>query len=102
MFYILIIIPSKMDDYWTLGRVYVERRVLKYDGNPMNIEHLKTFRFREESNLQLFMMFGSDDGQKYESIWSFCNTSHRNYQTINNVEVILVKRRKKRVMARHR
>ena len=50
---VLEITPSIMDDYWLLVE-FMLREGLKYDGNPMSIEHLKLLI--REGQLQLFMM----------------------------------------------
>ena len=60
---VLEIFPSMVDEYWSLVE-FMLREGLKYDGNPMNIEDLK--EGIEQGAYQLFMMFGSDDGDKYK------------------------------------
>ena len=75
-----------MDDYWLLVGVYWEG--LKYDGNPMSIEHLKLLI--REGQLQLFMMFGSDDGETMK-VFGTCVTRITALPNYNQCEVILLK-----------
>ena len=60
---VLPIDGRKLNEYWSLVE-FMLREGLKYDGNPMNIEDLK--EGIEQGAFQLFMMFGSDDGEKYK------------------------------------
>ena len=59
---VLFIAPDKVEEYWSLVD-FMLREGLKYDGDPMNIKDLKEGLL--EGAFQLFMMFGSDDGDKY-------------------------------------
>ena len=49
-----------MDEYWNLVD-FMLREGLKYDGDPMSITDLK--KLIKEGQIQLFIMFGSDDGE---------------------------------------
>ena len=79
---VLEITPSIMDDYWLLVE-FMLREGLKYDGNPMSIEHLKLLI--REGQLQLFMMFGSDDGETMK-VFGTCVTRIQHYLIIINVK----------------
>jgi hypothetical protein len=88
---VLHIDNNSLKKYWTLVE-FMLKEGLKYDGNPMNIETLK--EKIQKSELQLFMMFGSDDGQKYKVFGVFVTrvTKLPNYKQI---EVILLKGEKR-------
>ena len=60
---VLHIEPKSVDRYWTLVE-FMLKEGLKYDGHPMSINQLKKFILSGE--YQLFMMFGSDDGESYK------------------------------------
>ena len=57
---VLEIFPSALDEYWNLVD-FMLREGLKYDGDPMSIQDLK--KSIKEKHMQLFIMFGSDDGE---------------------------------------
>ena len=61
---VLEIFPSVLDEYWNLVD-FMLREGLKYDGDPMDIKDLK--KLKKEKQMQLFIMFGSDDGKKYNT-----------------------------------
>ena len=88
---VLEITPSIMDDYWLLVE-FMLREGLKYDGNPMSIEHLKLLI--REGQLQLFMMFGSDDGETAK-VFGTCVTRITALPNYNQCEVILLKGEKR-------
>ena len=64
------------------------REGLKYDGDPMSIEDLK--EGIEQGAFQLFMMFGSDDGEKYKVFGVFV-TRVMVLPNYKQCEVILLK-----------
>jgi len=84
---VLHISPEDLKKYWELVE-FMLKEGLRYDGNPMSIEHLK--KDIVNNICQLFMMFGSDDGEKYKVFGVFVTrvTKLPNYK---QVEVILLK-----------
>jgi len=88
---VLHIDNNSLEKYWTLVE-FMLKEGLKYDGNPMDIKTLK--EKIEKNELQLFMMFGSDDGEKYKVFGVFVTrvTALPNYK---QVEVILLKGEKR-------
>ena len=84
---VLYIEPKKLDEYWSLVE-FMLREGLKYDGNPMNIEDLR--EGIKEGAFQLFMMFGSDDGEKYKVFGVFV-TRVMVLPNYKQCEVILLK-----------
>jgi hypothetical protein len=88
---VLYIEPKELNDYWTLV-VFMLREGLKYDGDPMSITNLKEGILL--GHLQLFVMFGSDDGEKHKVFGTFVTriTTLPNYK---QVEVILLKGEKR-------
>ena len=84
---ILCIEPKDVTHYWPLLQ-FLLLESLKYDGNPMSLKELK-----EKINVgeyQLFMMFGSDDGEKYKVFGCFV-TRIQQLPNFRQVEVILLK-----------
>ena len=65
---VLYIEPKQLNDYWTLVE-FMLREGLKYDGDPMSITDLKEGILL--GHLQLFVMFGSDDGEKHKVFGTF-------------------------------
>jgi hypothetical protein len=88
---VLYIEPRKLKEYWSLVE-FMLREGLKYDGNPMNIEDLKNGI--EDGAFQLFMMFGSDDGEKYKVFGVFV-TRISVLPNYKQCEVILLKGEKR-------
>lgn len=88
---VLHISPEDLKKYWELVE-FMLKEGLSYDGNPMSIEHLK--KDIVNNICQLFMMFGSDDGEKYKVFGVFVTrvTKLPNYK---QVEVILLKGEKR-------
>ncbi len=84
---VLYIEPKKLDEYWSLVE-FMLREGLKYDGNPMDIEDLR--EGIKEGAFQLFMMFGSDDGEKYKVFGVFV-TRVMVLPNYKQCEVILLK-----------
>ena len=68
--------PHLVDEYWMLVE-FMLREGLKFDGNPMSIEHLKSEIMAQ--NFQLFMMFGSDEWEMPQSSFH----SLTKYETIS-------------------
>ncbi len=60
---VLHIDNNSLKKYWTLVE-FMLKEGLKYDGDPMSIERIK--KRIKRGDYQLFMMFGSDDGEKYK------------------------------------
>jgi|TARA_R100000084_G_scaffold108866_1_gene72857 hypothetical protein len=88
---VLEIFPSVIEEYWNLVD-FMLREGLKYDGNPMNINDLK--KFIKEGQMQLFIMFGSDDGKQYK-VFGVCVTRITALPNFNQCEVILLKGEKR-------
>ena len=84
---VLHIDAKKLDEYWVLVE-FMLREGLKHDGKPMNIEDLK--EGIKEGAFQLFMMFGSDDGEKYKVFGVFV-TRVMVLPNYKQCEVILLK-----------
>jgi len=88
---VLYIGQDKIEEYWNLVD-FMLREGLKYDGNPMNIEDLKENLL--DGSFQLFMMFGSDDGEKYKVFGVFV-TRIMELPNFRQCEVILLKGEKR-------
>jgi len=88
---VLYIGQDKIEEYWSLVN-FMLREGLKYDGNPMNIEDLKENLL--DGSFQLFMMFGSDDGEKYKVFGVFV-TRIMELPNYKQCEVILLKGEKR-------
>jgi len=88
---VLYIGQDKIEEYWSLVN-FMLREGLKYDGNPMNIEDLKEGLL--DGSYQLFMMFGSDDGEKYKVFGVFV-TRIMELPNYKQCEVILLKGEKR-------
>jgi hypothetical protein len=88
---VLYIGQDKVEEYWSLVN-FMLREGLKYDGNPMNIEDLKEGLL--DGSYQLFMMFGSDDGEKYKVFGVFV-TRIMELPNYKQCEVILLKGEKR-------
>ena len=84
---VLYIEAKKLDEYWSLVE-FMLREGLKYDGDPMSIEDIK--EGIEQGAFQLFMMFGSDDGEKYKVFGVFV-TRIMVLPNYKQCEVILLK-----------
>ena len=88
---VLYIDSTKVLEYWNLVD-FMLREGLKYDGNPMNIEDLKEGLL--DRSYQLFMIFGSDDGEKYKVFGVFV-TRIMELPNYKQCEVILLKGEKR-------
>ena len=60
---VLYIHPKSVDEYWALCEFNLKEG-LKYDGDPMSLTELK--KRIKLGDYQLFLMFGSDCGEKYK------------------------------------
>ena len=83
----LYIEPKDLNRYWSLVQ-FMLAEGLKYDGHPMSLKHIKEGVLLGE--LQLFMMFGSDDGEKYKVFGCFV-TRIQTLPNYKQVEVLLLK-----------
>ena len=83
---VLEIFPSVLDEYWNLVD-FMLREGLKYDGDPMDIKDLK--KLIKEKQMQLFVMFGSDDGEKHKVFGTFV-TRITKLPNFKQVEVVLL------------
>ena len=88
---VLEIYPQTLDTYWDLCD-FMLREGLKYDGDPMTIEDLKTSI--KEGSMQLYMMFGSDDAKGYK-VFGVCVTRIMMLPNFKQCEVILLKGEKR-------
>jgi hypothetical protein len=88
---ILWIKPKQLDRYWSLVQ-FMLLEGLKFDGNPMDIATLKKYIVLGE--YQLFMMFGSDDGDKYKVFGCFV-TRILGLPKFKQIEVILLRGEKR-------
>ena len=88
---VLEVFPNLLDEYWLLVD-FMLREGLKYDGDPMSINNLKSFI--KEGKMQLFVMFGSDDGKQYK-VFGVCVTRITAFPNFNQCEVILLKGEKR-------
>jgi len=88
---ILYIDPTDLPRYWSLVQ-FMLAEGLKYDGNPMSLKELRKKLMTGE--YQLFMMFGSDDGEKYKVFGCFV-TRIQQLPNFRQVEVILLKGEKR-------
>ena len=88
---VLFIAPNKIEEYWSLVN-FMLREGLKYDGDPMSIKDLKNGLL--DGSFQLFIMFGSDDGEKYKVFGVFV-TRISVLPNFKQCEVILLKGEKR-------
>ena len=88
---VLEIFPRMLDEYCNLVD-FMLREGLKYDGDPMSIEDLK--QLIKNNQMQLFIMFGSDDGIQYK-VFGVCVTRITLLPNFNQCEVILLKGEKR-------
>ena len=88
---VLFIAPNKIEEYWSLVN-FMLREGLKYDGDPMSIKDLKDGLL--DGSFQLFIMFGSDDGEKYKVFGVFV-TRIMVLPNFKQCEVILLKGEKR-------
>ena len=88
---VLFIAPNKVEEYWSLVD-FMLREGLKYDGDPMSIKDLKNGLL--DGSFQLFIMFGSDDGEKYKVFGVFV-TRVMVLPNYKQCEVILLKGEKR-------
>jgi|TARA_R100000988_G_C3985090_1_gene159216 hypothetical protein len=82
---------SVLDEYWNLVD-FMLREGLKYDGDPMTIKDLK--KLIKQGLVQLFIMFGSDDGKQYK-VFGVCVSRITALPNYNQCEVILLKGEKR-------
>jgi hypothetical protein len=84
---VLKIDPKEVDRYWSLVDFMV-REGIKYDDDWVTVEEFKDFC--KDGSLQLFMMFGSDDGLKHKVFGVFV-TRIMVLPKFKQVEVVLLK-----------
>jgi len=84
---VLHIDPADLKRYWPLVEFMLVEG-LKFDGNPCSIKDLRGEI--EKGHNQLFMMFGSDDGESYKVFGVFV-TRITKLPNFSQVEVILLK-----------
>jgi len=88
---VLYIAPKSVDEYWALCEFNLIEG-LKYDGDPMSIKELK--KKIKDGTYQLFLMFGSDCGEKYK-VFGVYVTRVMKLPNYNQMEVILLKGEKR-------
>ena len=88
---ILWIKPKELDRYWSLVQFMITEG-LQFDGNPMDVDRMRNFIATGE--YQLFMMFGSDDGEKHKVFGCFI-TRILGLPKFKQVEVILLRGEKR-------
>jgi hypothetical protein len=88
---VLWIKPKDLGQYWDLVHFMIAEG-LKFDGNPMEAGVMK--KFIAKGDYQLFMMFGSDDGEKQKVFGCFV-TRILELPKFKQVEVILLKGEKR-------
>ena len=88
---VLWIKPKELDRYWSLVQFMITEG-LQFDGNPMDVDRMRNFIATGE--YQLFMMFGSDDGEKHKVFGCF-STRILGLPKFKQVEVILLRGEKR-------
>ena len=88
---VLYIEPKRVKEYWPLAEFMVKEG-LQYDGNTMSVLEMK--KRIESGEYQLFIMFGSDDGEKYKVFGVFVTTIST-LPNFKQVEVLLLKGEKR-------
>ena len=88
---VLWIKPKELDRYWSLVQFMITEG-LQFDGNPMDVDQMRNFIATGE--YQLFMMFGSDDGEKHKVFGCFV-TRLLGLPKFKQVEVILLRGEKR-------
>tara|TARA_B100001167_G_C16774613_1_gene310445 strand:+ start:9595 stop:10056 length:462 start_codon:yes stop_codon:yes gene_type:complete len=88
---VLWIKPKDLDQYWNLVHFMIAEG-LNFDGNPMDVKEIKNLIKKGE--YQLFIMFGSDDGDKLKVFGCFV-TRILALPKFKQVEVILLKGEKR-------
>ena len=88
---VLWIKPKELDRYWSLVQFMITEG-LQFDGNPMDVDRMRNFIATGE--YQLFMMFGSDDGEKHKVFGCFI-TRILGLPKFKQVEVILLRGEKR-------
>ena len=88
---VLWIKPKELDRYWSLVQFMITEG-LQFDGNPMDVDQMRNFIATGE--YQLFMMFGSDDGEKHKVFGCFV-TRILGLPKFKQVEVILLRGEKR-------
>ena len=85
---VLFVEPKMIEEYWPLAEFMIKEG-LQYDGNPMSVSEMKKRIKRGE--YQLFIMVGSDDGEKYKVFGVFVTTIST-LPNFKQVEVLLLKK----------
>ena len=88
---VLWIKPSELNKYWSLVQFMITEG-LQFDGNPMDVDTMRNFI--KSGTYQLFIMFGSDDGEKHKVFGCFV-TRILSLPNFKQVEVILLKGEKR-------
>ena len=88
---VLFIEPKRIEEYWPLAEFMIKEG-LQYDGNPMSVSEMKKRIKRGE--YQLFLIVGSDDGDKYKVFGVFVTTVST-LPNFKQVEVLLLKGEKR-------
>ena len=88
---VLFIEPKMIEEYWPLAEFMIKEG-LQYDGNPMSVSEMK--KRIKRGIYQLFIMVGSDDGEKYKVFGVFVTTV-TTLPNFKQVEVLLLKGEKR-------
>ena len=88
---VLEILPKDVDKYWSLVN-FILRESLRFEGDPFSIEELK--KYIKDRAMQLFMMFGSDDGKQHK-VFGVCVTRILQLPNFPQCEVILLRGEKR-------
>ena len=83
---VLAIEPKEIEKYWNLVEFFI-RQGIKYEDNWVSVPLFK--KYLKENAYQLFIMFGSDDGEKHKVFGTFVTriTALPNFK---QVEVVLL------------
>jgi len=90
---VLHIEPHKVNEFWPLVEFMVTEG-LHYEGNPMSKADIKDKV--KKGALQLFIMFGSDDGEKNKVFGTFV-TQVTQLPNFRQLEVLLLKGEKRQL-----
>jgi hypothetical protein len=88
---VLWIKPSELNKYWSLVQFMITEG-LQFDGNPMDVDTMRNFI--KSGTYQLFIMFGSDDGEKHKVFGCYV-TRFVPLPKFKQVEVILLRGEKR-------
>ena len=88
---VLQVFSSAIDKYWSLVKPMLIEAI-EYDGNALEIDDLKYYL--KNNKLQLFVMFGSDDGKEHK-LFGVCVVRITSWPNFKQCEVPLLKGEKR-------